>query len=263
MKVHFLTEDALIALKTNVRGNLKHYADNTNDWIYEYLGTDNPFIEYKHEFPDFKLSFNSAEEVGKIDVNNTITLYSAMRTLTPTEASDERLWAGMCHSDFWSFLKDRWQSNTNRALKDNNVKTRYFFGHDKRRSFITNSLSKLWWIGKLTYDERRTDPFELTKYLTEDFATKSLIIFSNNYMSNQSISIGLLSALKQLDEAGYRIKGKENRDKYYEATKHLNVLGGTRILDYFTPEEIEQEVLEYMKNSVKGATFSSTKLFEL
>ncbi|MBP5623006.1 MAG: hypothetical protein J6X44_13440, partial [Thermoguttaceae bacterium] len=56
--------------------------------------------------------------------------------------------------------------------------------------------------------------------------------------------------------------GKETREKYYEATKRLNVLGGTRILDYFTSDEIKQEVLEYMQKSVKGATFSSTELFE-
>ena len=46
------------------------------------------------------------------------------------------------------------------------------------------------------------------------------------------------------------------KQKLLEATKYLNVLGGTYILDYFTSEEIEEKVIKYMK-SIKGATISS------
>ena len=251
MRVHFLSENSLVALKANLKGNFRHYADDTNKWIFDYFGTENPFIEFKREFPDFKLLFNSTDEVGKIDVNNTIILYSAMKSLTDTEAGDERLWAGMCHCDFWSFLKQRWQSKTYRDLEDTTIKSRYFFGQDRRRSFITNSLAKLWWIGRLTYDENRTDPFELTKYLTEEYSRKSLIIFSNNYMSNQAVAKGLLSALKELEERGFEIKGKDDRRIYIEATKYLNVLGGTYVLDYYTSDEIKNKVVKHIVRWLK------------
>ncbi|MCM1579325.1 MAG: DUF6339 family protein, partial [Ruminococcus sp.] len=151
MKVHFLGENSLGALKANLNGNLRHYADDTNRWVYEYFDSENPFIEYKQEFPDFQLTFVKADEdsLGKTDVDNIITLYSAMRTLTDTQASDERLWAGMCHSDFWGYMQQRWHVDDYRTLKETNVKARYFFSYDKRKSLITNSLSKLWWIGRL------------------------------------------------------------------------------------------------------------------
>lgn len=254
MKVHFLTENALEALRTNLNANLKHYSDETNDWIYDYFGTENPFLEYKQEFPDFQLKFNENDDMGKTDINNTIILYSAMKSLTDTQATDERLWAGMCHCDFWGFLHKRWQVNNSLDLKYENIKSRYFFAHNKKRSLITNSLAKLWWIGRLTYDKERTDPFELTRYLENDYATKSIIIFSNNYISNHNVTIGLFSALKYLDDNGYIIEEKQRRDVYYEATKYLNVLGGTYILDYFSSEEIKEKVIKYMK-SLKGARF--------
>ena len=50
-----------------------------------------------------------------------------------------------------------------------------------------------------------------------------------------------------------KIKEKKRRDIYYEATKYLNVLGGTYVLDYFTSEELEQKIIKYMK-SIKGAS---------
>lgn len=255
MRVHFLTANALEALRANLKGNLKHYADNNNQWIYNYFDSETPFVEYKQDFPEFELCFNPANDVGKTDVNNTIALYTAMRSLTDTQATDERLWAGMCHCDFWEFLHKRWQVKDRHDLIDSNIRTRYFFAHNKKRSLITNSLAKLWWVGRLTYDDAREDPFELTRYLINDYATKTLVIFSNNYINNHDITVGLFSALKYLEDNGYRIKGKTNRDIYYEATKYLNVLGGTYILDYFTSNELEEKIINYMK-TIKGSCFA-------
>ena len=65
-------------------------------------------------------------------------------------------------------------------------------------------------------------------------------------MGNKSISIGLLDALKKLEEDGYS-RGL-NEKWFLEATKYLNVLGGTYILDYFTSEEISEKVIKYMES---------------
>lgn len=250
MKVHFLTENALEALRTNLTANLRHYAENTNDWIYEYFGSENPFMEYKQDFPEFTLSFNPDEELGKIDVNNTIVLYSNMKSLTDTQATDERLWAGMCHCDFWSFLHERWGMSNKNMIDRNNTESRYFFSkqQNKKRSLITNSLSRLWWVGRMTYDENRKDPFELTKYLSMSGLITSAILplFSNNYISNKEIFVGLITALQTLENEGYDTSNR--KQMMVEATKYLNVLGGTYILDYFKSEEIEERVIKYMKS---------------
>ena len=248
MKLHFLKENSLEALRSNIANNLNEYKQPTNQWIFDYFYEDNPFGEYKYEFPDFSLECKDEEKQGIIDVQNTIILYSSMKILTDTQASDERLWSGLCHYDFWGFLQKRWNVDKKEKLKLSEIKTRYFFAHNKRRSLFTNSLSKLWWLGRLTYDDSKIDPFELTKYFCDDYATKTLIIFSNNYMGNREITKGLISALKQLDEEGYVHKSGIKRQVYYDATEYLNILGGTYILDYFTAEEIKEKVLLYMKS---------------
>ena len=88
----------------------------------------------------------------------------------------------------------------------------------------------------------------MTRYFGNDYATKVLIIFSNNYTSNSQISLGLISALKKLEEEGFVPKGGAKRELYYKATEYLNILGGSYILDYFAPEEIEEKVLKHMKS---------------
>ncbi|MCI9173817.1 MAG: hypothetical protein HFH49_02565 [Lachnospiraceae bacterium] len=248
MKIHFLKEDALIALKTNISLHLKYYKNPTNDWLYEYFEGNNPFMEYQSELEEFSLVADDADDLGKQDVKNVIVLYSAMKSLSDTQVTDERLWAGLCHGDLWNYLHKRFHMGNSGNNNEKDIKARYFFGHNKKRSLIVNPLSKLWWIGRLTYDKDKKDPFELTKYLENDFATKSLVIFSNNYMGNHNISIALLSALSKLEKEDFEIKGRRKREVYYEATRYLNVLGGTYVLDYFTKGEIEDKVKKYLKS---------------
>lgn len=246
MKIYFLKDDALEALRTNMSANISHYREETNQWIFDYFDDYNPFEEFKSEINSFSLEVGDKNNISLTDVNNVIALYSNMKMLSDTQATDERLWAGLCHGEFWEYLHKRWASEKTPKIQD--INTRYFFGHNKKRSLITNTLSKYWWLGRLMYDSGRKDPFELLKYFEKDFSTKTLVIFSNNYMSNFSIAKGMISALLALEEDNFYIKGKTSRDVYYEASKYLNILGGTCILDYFESNEIKEMVIKYLKS---------------
>lgn len=239
MKIHFLKQDALAALRANVTDNVKHYKEKTNQWIYDYFGDKDPFGEYKIDVEDFELV--NMDNPGETDVTNSIIIYSAMKNISDTQATDERLWAGLCHSDEWEFLNKRWSGY--KDVKDTDIYSRYFFGQEPKRSLFTNSLSRLWWVARLTYDPERKDPFELTKYFKVGFAKKALILFSHNYMGNKTIAIGLIDALIHIKKTNPNISDVEI---YYEATKYLNILGGTYILDYFTSNEIKDKIIKHI-----------------
>ena len=249
MVIHFLKDDCLTALKTNIAGNIKHYSDPTNDWVYEFFDGENPFLEYKFQIDDFQFDTELSEEhdLSKQDVENVIRLYSAMKNLTETQATDERLWAGLTHGDFWEYMQHRWNGRKGNGSATTLTQSRYFYRSSEvgRRALFTNSLARLWWIGKLTYDSTRKDPFELTRYMNDDFATKSLVLFSSNYTSSSNVVRGLFDALISLEKEGFTY-GKKSRDVYYQATRYLTIFGGSHILDYYTEEEIKNKVLNYM-----------------
>lgn len=255
MKIHFLKEDALIALKANIPANLAKYKLPTNGWIYDYFSGEDPFMEATIECDDFQLVTGSSEKSASlIDAMNTRILYAALRHLTETQATDERLWAGLCHYDLWDFCNKRWQKEAEEKLTPQLVHNRYFISNSfsKKRGLATNTLSKLWWLGRWTYDPHRSDPFELVKFFETEFYGKLLLIFSNNYMSNYEIAAGLIEALLHLDNIGYSLtqvynpKNSPRREIFLKATGYLNVLGGTHILDLYTKEEIKNRVLDYM-----------------
>lgn len=70
-------------------------------------------------------------------------------------------------------------------------------------------------------------------------------------MSSRPVALGLLSALNDL-ERNTASSGSERKLIYQEASKYLNILGGTMILDYFTKEEIEARVKNHILSMKKS-----------
>ena len=236
MKLLFLPADHLESLKNSLEENLHFYKESDNKWVYSFFG-NSPFREFKKEVPDFNLVMDS-KKPESTDVKNAEILYKNLLSLTDTQASDERLWAGLTHGTFYNYMHYRW-GNSNNSLT--NVKSRYFFAQIKRRSLVRNPLSRLWWIGKYTYDEQYENPFELLKYFRTDFATKALYLFSSNFSSNDKIRKALLIAVNNFENKGIKI----DRKKFNDIIMYLNLLGGTFLLDYYSKEDLISIIEEY------------------
>lgn len=252
MNVKYLKAEALSALKNDVKKNEKHmndkYRNRDNSWILEYFRKHricDPFGDFKTQFINFELSYDPNKSKDENDLESTIKLYSAMKNLSDSDACDERLWAGMCHSDFYTYVYDRWEFNT----KPEYLRSRFFFGQGIRRSLITNTLAKLWWVGRLTYDENENDHFMYTKYLKDGLiGTGRVPLFSNSYTSSPEILKGLLKALQTLQNEGYNLSNK--KEEMVKAANYLNVLGGTVVLDIMSIDEICEKVVNYMKDKL-------------
>lgn len=241
MKLYFLKEDSLETLKGNIKTNLKKYSNSTNEWIKEFLHDDSPFIEYKMDVNDFKLDISSSRP-EETDIENIKRVYTNLNVLTEHQATEERIWSGLAHGVFWNYMQYRWSFSKNKPT-ELDISGKFFLGRSKRRSLIINSISRLWWIGRLTYDKNRKNPFELTEFLRQDLATRALYLFSSNYSSNPMVVRALLFAMISIEKHGTKI----SRNFFLEATKYLNILGGTYILDYFTEEELTEKIIKRFK----------------
>ena len=120
----------------------------------------------------------------------------------------------------------------------NNIKNSFFFSKGRKRSLIEHTLSRLWWAGKMAYDENREDPFELLEVFNTDFRTKLLYLFSSNFTNNPTITRAFLSSVLDFEKNGVKIK----REIFNETIMYLNILGGTYILDYFEESELKDKI---------------------
>lgn len=244
MKLHFLSRDSLKTLKETFEENVDNYSSSSNQWVYECFGNTSPFLEFKKDIPDFKLKMDS-DNPKETDAYNSIIIYKNLMELNDMQASDERLWIGLTHGDFYEYMQYRWSRQEKASAT--NIYARYFFAHGKRRSLITNSISRLWWIGKYTYEDSFENPFMLMDYFKTDFGTKSLYLFSSNFSSNDRICKALLIAVNNFEKNDIKV----NRNVFKEVIKYLNILGGTNLLDYFSREELTEKIEDYLKLLIK------------
>ena len=164
MKLQFVSYDNIDIIKSNLKSWVDNFKQDSSDWLQDELGnalfSDTKFAE----IPDFSLDM-SADKPFLTEAENVKRIYGNLRFLSDSQASDERLWAGLCLGPFWDYVKYRW--DINKKCTVGNVQQHFFFGFGARRSLTRNALSRLWWIGRLTYDEKRSDPWELTKFVCE------------------------------------------------------------------------------------------------
>lgn len=243
MKLKFISDDTLMDLRTNYEAYKEHYYSKDDDWFNRYFKEEGRVIESKIDFEIPEL--NKDENYAVSDAANVKIIHDSLQHLTISQATQEKLWAGLAHIQ----LRDFFYYRMAQELKDKNdkrINTGIFFKNGKKRSLFVNILSRLWWVAHMTYDEsNQENPYWLTEFFCEkDFSARATTFFSSNFTSNRNITRGILKVLYKWQQNGVSIK----RDHFVQANKYLNVTGGAMILDMLETEEVEDMVEKYLKS---------------
>ncbi|MGN0837865.1 MAG: DUF6339 family protein [Pyramidobacter sp.] len=247
MRLQFVSYDAIDTIKSNLPSWVEYFKLDSSDWLNAELEVP-LFQDTKYqEVPDFSLDM-SQDKPFMTEAENVERVYHNFRFLSDSQASDERLWAGLCLGRYWQYVKYRWEIDKKCTVS--NVQQHYLFGYGPRRSLTRNALSRLWWIGRLTYDKTREDPWELTKFVCES-ADYIMHILERNTSNNPSIVNSFISAIIDARNNNLRI----DTDIVGELAKYLNLLGGIYVLDCLPEKAIYQKT--YAKIEEINATLKS------
>lgn len=238
--LHIMRQSYLDSLKSNIRGNIENGLYERNDpWLSEFFGREDWHLIANVSW-DGSMNLEMPKDTDLCDFENTKIVYSALKGLTPAQAADERLWAYLTHTTFWSYMRRRWP--VERALKEKNpadiVRERYFFMSNRNRALVRNGIARLWWYGYMSYDDTRKDPFELTAVLLRDLDYAQNLL-ERSFSNNRNITLATLSALKEREKNGKRLP---SRKEFRMLMKHLIRLGGVVLLDVLDREELERTV---------------------
>ncbi len=235
MKLQFIEEDNLIALKSNLSSLAPNFTKPDNTWLTEYFG-HSPFVDSKFIVEDFVLDMSKEKAKAYLtEFENVKRVYNRLKFLSDSQASDERLWTGLCLGHFWEYTKYRWNIST-----PNSILEHFMCGSGGHRGLIRNAISRLWWIGRLTYDNtgKRSNPFELTEFVCEN-ADNVFHVLERNTSNNPMIVHAFLSAIIDSRTAGVPI----NTNIVGDLAKYLNLLGGTYILDCLPYQQIYDKIM--------------------
>lgn len=175
------------------------------------------------------------------DLENSITIYDAFKSLSETQASDSRLWTYLTHVTFWNYMRKRWpiekieedselfeeEGSGNRKVEY--ILWRYHLKTPNRRRLIRNGISRLWWYSHLTYNPNKEDPYELTRILLAH-QDKAQSLLERSLGSNNKVLIAVLEYLK----TNPGLSREQIRDKI----KEINLVGGVKNLHLLDTKEI-------------------------
>lgn len=255
MKLYFMKKEALDILKDNLDLVYnKYFTEKDNKWLWTLCGGD-PFIEYK-DVPDFELAnLDSEMSIGEVEFDNCKILYKQLSFLNESQASDERLWAGLCHSVFYNYVRNRWDYHQkqpkNQKEAVSNIKSRFFFSGGTRAGLYRNTLAKCWWVGRNTFNGSVANNFEKLDIIgSNDISSKiSDIFYSNTFSSNPTILGGIVEGIKYFKDEGTQITLREH---IRPSLQLLNAVGGGIILDCLSEEEIAEIFIDNIYAIIQG-----------
>ncbi|MGE7666650.1 DUF6339 family protein [Ureibacillus composti] len=254
MKLKFLSEDTLQDLRANFESYKEHYYKKDDAWFDEYFSQEGRLFESNIEFE--KPEFNEDENYMVSDFENVKIIYESLKHLTVSQATQERLWAGLAHIQMRDFVYYRLQNEFNKK-NDKRIFSAMFYKYNVKRSIFIHIIARLWWVGYMTYDEEnKENPYWLTEFFcSADFSARSTIFFSSNFTSNKAITKGILKALITLRDEGVAIK----REHFIESTKYLNISGGAMVLDLLEEDEVKEMVEKRLKKVLGIKVFETVK----
>lgn len=233
MRLKYVIEDDLLAIKSNMETIYHKLLIDGDKSIEEIMDNEELIKDTPYEIEEFKLDMSQPKGKETLtDAENIQRVYNHMKSLSDSQASDERIWVAYTFSVFLDYMKYRWE-----ASNVNDMENHYLFNYSNQRSLFRNGISRLWWIGRITYDETRADPYELTKFLCKDQDYIESIC-GRNVFNNPDVGFATLKALFDAEKDGIEI------DRYVvrEIAKYVNLLAGTYILDVLDKEEIYSKV---------------------
>jgi len=184
------------------------------------------------------------------EYENAVTIYEAFKKLTPVQASDARLWTYLSHVDFWDYMKKRRPVNKIDKNKRVDFILQHWFIHPLSASnLMRHDIALLWWGAHMTYDEKRKNPYELTKELfTMLDYTRTLVT------STQGRNIEFVHALLEFVIEQKKLFAKFKEGKVRMLMRNINQIGGYKVISGQTKEEIKKLFLQQENHlkSVKG-----------
>lgn len=246
MKLRLFNDSVLRLLKRDIHNNIPKYQGDDDSWVEQYFPNKRDTFASTIEDTNVDLLLPPLDDRKKYDGENAKRIHQAFPSITPDIATDERLWATLCHRKFYSFMKARWPAVViqKQQTEDNIVLQRYFFLRSTpRKSQEKNGLARLWLSAEMTYDSTRNDPYELTSIMLQN-TNYVFHLFGRNFSSNRDILQGTLEAIMEIQKkTGKNVTSQTIR----EYGRRLNLIGGVSSLDIWSKYEATRTAYDFMK----------------
>lgn len=247
MHLSFFTDEAYNKLYNEVDDNLDRYKSGES-WVNDFFEGREYFKKSNVNVGAFDLQINDEYVDDKAkneeDLINARMVYDALKGLTPLQASNQYMWAYLCH--MWpncsKYIVKRW--NINEPQK---IQQRFFVPKDANGLYYFNALSRLWWAAYFTYDKDHSKPYHLTEILFSSQIFCKDVLDTLNRRNPERIK-GVLLGVKQYKDEGKKI----STNHFRECKKILNRKAAIKLFDAMSHQEIQKITYDTLVRTEKN-----------
>lgn len=227
-----------------MKENIKILTQNCTEDLLAFSSRPNQRAKYNEEIFDVsslefvkiptKIFIDKTLVLGtspKDDCQSSIAIFKELKNLDKVQANDKRLWTCLTHTIFFNYTRTRWSIDS--ASTDNTIISRFHFEGTGVEARMRNSISRLWWTAKVTYDENRADQFELTKLIWEK-QDLHVALMERSFGTYSNIVHGVL----EFSNINKHLVGND----WKRLLRGLNAIGGVKMLPSLTKEDVVDEI---------------------
>lgn len=176
------------------------------------------------------------------DYKSAVALFEAYKNLTPLVASLPDLWVYLTHVDLFPYMQKRYPDVLGEKVNEDYIVQHWF---KNAVSVFRMGIPGLWWSVKLSIDEEREDPYELTKILFKNQELRTNSFGPLALIRHKPAMQGILEFLKEHPE----LLGEGMNMRAVYIRKLFNNIGGYKPLAYMD-KQFFKSVLERRLESI-------------
>ena len=242
--VYRLTQEAYDQLRLAADENPDSYLDPEIDFgqVLRERGVSDPFEETSITTDrPIALTPPAEGELPNRADRQALDFYRSFDGMSPSRATDERLWAWMTHFRLHAYGLKRWRRTSNLNMQ-NYVRSHWFSSGSTDASWRHNTASRTWWIAHTAIKAARGSAGAFT-------AEEALKVFTNtavfyhipmyyNFTREPMILGEIVRAI--LNEA----EGINAEKGMYALLRELNLMGGTQLLPLLPRELLRERIVD-------------------
>ena len=170
-----------------------------------------------------------------------LVFYKSFNGMSPSKATDERLWAWMTHFRLHAYGLKRWRQTHNINMR-NYVRDHWFSSGSSDAFWRHNTASRTWWIAHTALKASQGSGGAFTaEQALEAFANTAVFYHIPMYYNFTRDPVILAEVVRAiLNEA----EGIAAERGMYALLRELNLMGGTRLLPLLPRELLREKIVD-------------------
>lgn len=237
----FRNSDTLNILKSNIEENIDLY--RSGDFNEVLKDTPLTTIVGSDEFNRNDFDSLVISKDAKYDYENSVKIWEILSFINPRIARDHRIWTYLTHTYALEYTRARWVLTGNNEEDYGQILRHSFIDKDKRGFERDNAISRLWMNAYVSSKVNDIEMKEALQILLIHTDFREHLIGRPVLMKSNKILTSVIKTAKRIKDSGdLDFFKKKSTGGYYNWFLNVNILGGTKLLDALSEDDLDMEI---------------------